>query len=212
MGYLELPSITPVLHYSMTMIDPFDTLCAEAAACTLCPGMLGRTAVLSRLNGALNPRILFVAEAPGRRGGDRTRIPMSGDASGRTFRHLMAAAGIRDEEVFITNAVLCNPRSRTGANRSPTLSEIRNCSAYLRRTIDLLDPPLVVSIGASALSALGRIEAHGLILGKNVGELRPWFGRTLIPLYHPSPQVLISRRSLIQQVEDWNRLSAHLTR
>ena len=115
----------------------FDELCRVAHACSLCPGMVGRMAVLSRQNGSLNPRILFVAEAPGRRGGDRTRIPMSGDASGRTFRHLLAVAGIPESEVFITNAVLCNPRSDTSANRRPTAQETRNCSGYLLRTIEL---------------------------------------------------------------------------
>ena len=191
-------------------MTPFDELVQEAALCSLCSGMEGRAAVLSRLNGSLNPKILFVAEAPGRRGGDRTRIPMSGDASGRTFRYLMEIAGIRAEEVFITNAVLCNPRGETGANRSPAAAEVRNCSSFLRRTIQVLDPPFVVSIGATALNALRRIEAHGLTLGKDVGVAAEWFGRELTPLYHPSPQVLISRRSLGQQEEDWRRLGSRL--
>src|SRR2546421_3528494 len=114
--------------------DLFLRLAEEAQSCVQCPGMAGRTAVLSELNGSLRPRVLFVAEAPGRRGGDRTRIPMSGDASGRQFRKLMAGIGLEESDVFITNAVLCNPRSETGANRPPKSSEVRNCSAYLSRT------------------------------------------------------------------------------
>jgi len=154
----------------------------------------------------LTPTVLFVAEAPGRQGADRTRIPFSGDASGRAFDHLLASIRLTRDEVFITNAVLCNPRSETGANRSPTLEEVRHCNGFLRRTIDLLDPPLIVTIGAVALAAAGRIESHGLALSRDVGRCVAWYGRRLIPLYHPSPQVLISRRSLAQQEADWQAI------
>ena len=132
---------------------------------------------------------------------------MSGDASGRVFQSLLASVGLTPEEVFITNAVLCNPRSETGANRPPTQREIANCSAFLHRTIDLLDPPLVVAIGAKALAALDRIESHGLSLSQDVARCVAWRGRLLIPLYHPSPQVLISRCSLTQQQEDWQAIA-----
>ena len=131
---------------------------------------------------------------------------MSGDASGRTFQRLLASAGLTPQEVFITNAVLCNPRSESGANRPPRSAEVRNCSAFLRRTIYLLDPPLVVSVGGTALSALGRIEAHGLGLSRDIARCVNWYGRKLIPVYHPSPQVLISSRSLREQEEDWQAI------
>lgn len=184
----------------------FACLAAEAQSCALCPRMAARTAVLSERNGSLRPKALFVAEAPGRRGGDRTRVPMSGDASGRAFRHLLASVSLRPEEVFITNAVLCNPRTDNGANRPPTQAEVRHCNGFLRRTVDLLNPPLVVTIGAVALAALERIEPHGRTLRRDVGRCVDWYGRRLIPLYHPSPQVLISRRSLAEQEEDWQAI------
>src|SRR5258708_5604147 len=145
----------------------FATLCNEAGACCICPRMSERTAVLSELNGSLNPRALFVAEAPGRQGADRTRIPFSGDASGRTFDKLMEIAGLTREDTFITNAVMCSPRTDTGANRSPTQAEVRNCNPFLARTIDLLDAPIVVAIGVTALAALERILPHGLALSRD---------------------------------------------
>ena len=85
----------------MNPVDPFkesrfEAIAEEARKCRVCAGMSGRTAVLSRLNGSLNPKVLFVAEAPGRRGGDRTRVPMSGDSSGSTFRHLLRIGGIAE--------------------------------------------------------------------------------------------------------------------
>src|ERR1700716_1117231 len=92
-------------------MELFGRLCDEARDCSLCPGMAQRTAVLSEMNGSLTPRVLFVAEAPGRRGADRTRIPMTGDRSGETFHHLLVIAGLHVDEIFITNAILCSPRS-----------------------------------------------------------------------------------------------------
>jgi DNA polymerase len=168
--------------------------------------MRARTAVLSPLNGSRTPRVLFVAEAPGRQGADRTRIPMTGDASGRAFDHLLASIGLERRHIFITNAVLCNPHTETGANRPPTGHELRNCNAFLQRTLDLLDPPLVVTLGAKALAALERVEPHGLTLGRDAARRVEWYGRELVPVYHPSPQVLISRRSLAEQEEDWKAI------
>ncbi len=184
----------------------FDALVDEARACTLCPRLAARQPVLSRLNGSLRPAILFIAEAPGRRGADRTRIPMVGDASGRAFDALLEHAGPTRERIFITNAVMCSPRSDTDANRTPHRSEVRNCSAFLARTIEMLDPPAVATLGATALAALALIAPHGLSLAERAGQRHEWQGRVLVPLYHPSPQVLISRRSLEQQKADWEGL------
>ncbi|MGH9907993.1 MAG: uracil-DNA glycosylase family protein, partial [Pyrinomonadaceae bacterium] len=61
------------------------TLFSETAACTRCPTMCGRTAVLSNLNGQPSAQIMFIGEAPGRKGADRTRVPFSGDQSGKNF-------------------------------------------------------------------------------------------------------------------------------
>ncbi len=189
----------------------FAEIAAEAQACQICPNMRAKTAVLSQLNGSLQPRILFIAEAPGRQGGDRTRIPMCGDASGRTFNRLLASIGMGRGEIFITNAALCNPHTESGANRPPVPSEVRSCNPYLRRTIDLLDPPVVVTLGAKALAALEMIELHGLTLGTNAAIPVEWYRRVLIPMYHPSPQVLVSRRSLEQQIADWRVIVDYCT-
>ena len=73
--------------------EAFACLVAAAQSCRACPRMEGRRRLLSAANGALRPRVLFVAEAPGRLGGERTAIPLAGDQSGRNFDRLLAAAG-----------------------------------------------------------------------------------------------------------------------
>ena len=78
--------------------------------CNLCQRLCGRTKVLSQGNGSLNAKILFVAEAPGRLGADRTGIPLYGDRTGDNFEALLGNVGWHRQDIFITNALLCNPR------------------------------------------------------------------------------------------------------
>jgi DNA polymerase len=184
----------------------FRQLEQEAAACVICERMQERQAVLSKLNGSLQPKILFIAEAPGRNGADRTRIPFHGDASGATFEKLLASIHLTRDEIFITNTVLCSPRKPSGANDKPTRAEIRNCSDFLRRTIELLNPPIIATLGAVALEALKLIAPHDYSLKESAAQLLNWNGRQLVPLYHPSPQVLITVRSLARQLQDFQVL------
>src|SRR5207253_11495001 len=72
----------------------FSSLAHEASGCRLCPAMCERVAVLSELNGAIPARAMFIGEAPGRRGGDRTRVPFSGDKSGQNFTRFIASIGL----------------------------------------------------------------------------------------------------------------------
>ena len=176
---------------------------SEAAACTRCPAMCGRSAVLSELNGSPEARVMFVGEAPGRKGADRTRIPFSGDQSGVNFDRFLSSINLTRAEIFITSAALCNPRSDSGANRKPTQKELQNCSDFLRRTIELVDPRVIVTLGSVALEALKRIQYHELNLKESAARIHSWNGRVLVPIYHPSPQVLASHRREAEQLKDY---------
>src|SRR5438067_7737929 len=132
----------------------FKSIAAEAACCTRCAAMCERSAVLSELNGPVDARIMFIGEAPGRKGADRTRVPFSGDQSGRNFDRFLESIGLARSKSFITSAALCSPRSASGANRRPSSMEIRNCSDFLTRTIRLIQPSIIVTLGTVALEAL----------------------------------------------------------
>lgn len=161
--------------------------------------------MLSDANGPAGARVMFIAEAPGRRGGELTGVPLSRDASGQRFTRLLSIAGLSRDQVFITNAVLCNPRTDSGVNRPPSRGELRNCSGWLRAQVATIDAGVVVTLGAVALAALDRIEQHGLVLKTGVGRVVPWSGRLLVPLYHPSPRAGLSR-SYAEQDEDFRGL------
>ena len=190
----------------------FQALASEAAACVRCAAMCGRTAVLSDLNGPIDARVMFIGEAPGRKGADRTRIPFSGDQSGRNFERFLTSINLQRSEIFITSAALCNPRKATGANRRPTASELRNCSDFLRRTLALVDPAVIVTLGMVALEALKSLQYHELNLRKDAGKIRLWNGRLLVPLYHPSPQVLITSRDERAQLRDYKVVARAMRR
>ena len=183
----------------------FTALCDEAQACRICPDLADKTAVLSDLNGPLNPKVFFLAEAPGRQGADRTRRPFYGDKSGENFQILLDSIGLRREEIFITNTVMCSPRTTTDANRKPTPMEIRNCSGFLRRKIELIDPGVIATLGSVALDALKQISPHDLKLKEHAGSVHIWNERLLVPLYHPSPQVIAMQRGLGLQLQHWQQ-------
>jgi DNA polymerase len=190
----------------------FAALASEAAACRRCAAMCGRTAVLSEHNGDPSARVMFVGEAPGRQGGDRTRVPFSGDKSGQNFTRYLASIDLARSGIFITNAVLCNPRKESGANRKPTAPEIKNCSEFLRRQIELVDPRVVVTLGAVSLAALSAVAYHEFTLKECAGRVMEWDGRWLVPLYHPSPQVLASHRREDAQLRDYRAVASAVGR
>ncbi len=104
-------------------------------------------------------------------------------------------------DVFITNAILCNPRDGDGNNGSPSSTEISNCSSFLRRTIDLVNPLIVVSLGRVSLKALTLVCSHDLKLVESVGKLVNWYGRKLGVLYHPGPRTSV-HRAWSKQLQD----------
>jgi uracil-DNA glycosylase family 4 len=183
----------------------FDMLVENASRCDLCPRMNGRRRVLSNNNGDIDSKVIFVGEAPGRLGADRTGIPFYGDQAGRNFERLLQFAGLERGRVFITNAVLCNPRDERGNNSSPTREEVRNCSIHLSLLIDIIEPEYIVPLGRSALSSLRIINSHQLELRQSVRKLAHWGQYAVVPMYHPAPRSAL-HRSMIDQIGDFSFL------
>jgi DNA polymerase len=192
---------------SSTKQKLFLKLSEEAQSCQICEAMRDKVAVLSENNGNIDPKVFFIAEAPGRQGADRTRKPFWGDKSGENFQKFLDSINLKREEIFITNAVLCSPRKPNGANRNPKKSEMKNCSNFLKKTIDLINPKIIVTLGAVSLEALKLLEYHQFSLKTDVGKILRWNGQILVPLYHPSPQVLASHRREKEQLEDYKVLA-----
>lgn len=125
---------------------------AEACAATMdCPGA---TQVVV---GEGNPHaaIMLIGEAPGEQE-DRDGRPFVGRA-GRLLDELLAAADLKRDALWLTNVVKCRPVLFEGdrmRNRPPKVSEIRAWSGYLRGELRLVDPCVLVGLGAVAGRAL----------------------------------------------------------
>jgi uracil-DNA glycosylase family 4 len=187
----------------------FDALVADVQACFACDCM-AYCHTLGTTNGMPRARVMLVGEAPGRYGAGRSGVPFRGDEAGRRFESLLAVAGLTREDVFVTNAVLCNPLDASGRNRRPKASEVERCGAFLQRQIELVEPEVVVALGVVAVEALGHIEPHGLTLREGCGRAVEWLGRRLVPLYHPGRRALVHRDEASQR-EDWRRLGAEVS-
>ncbi len=189
----------------------FLDLVDRVRACQKCPRMNGSARVLGPGCGPLDAPLMFVGEAPGRLGADGSHLPFHGDKSGHNFEKLIEQVGISRYEAFVTNSVLCNPKDANGNNSTPTPVEISNCAPFLRETIGLLDPPIVVTLGAVALKACNAIEAHTLSLREHVRTNHTWMRRTLIPVYHPGQRAMI-HRSFANQLSDYQFVAESLRR
>lgn len=182
--------------FAQTRLDQFIT---HVQGCRACPRMEGRKRVLTKLNGNAPAKVMFIAEAPGRNGAERTGVPLHGDPSGVNFERLLTAAGFRRSEVFITNAVLCNPQDKGGNNSTPTDQELRNCSFNLEQQIQFVNPVVIVTLGAKPLAALNIIRPHDFRLASHVARGHQWGDRIVFPVYHPSPRAMIYRKFADQQ-------------
>jgi uracil-DNA glycosylase family 4 len=174
------------------------------ATCRACDSM-AYSHVIGATNGPANARVMFVGEAPGRHGAGKSGVPFQGDESGRRFEALLQTAGLTRDDVFVTNAILCNPLQTNGNNRRPKASEVKRCLPHLRAQIETVDPALVVALGEVALAALHRIDRHTLRLRDATATPVPWFNRRLLALYHPGRRALVHRNEALQN-EDWQAL------
>ncbi|MFM7436555.1 MAG: uracil-DNA glycosylase, partial [Vulcanococcus sp.] len=122
-----------------------EQLALACAACHRCGLAAGRQrVVVSR--GNPRARLLVIGEAPGAQE-DAQGQPFVG-RSGQLLDRLLAAAGIDvATEAYICNVVKCRPPG----NRKPTAAELAACRPWLEQQIALVDPPLVLLVGATAL-------------------------------------------------------------
>ena len=175
--------------------------------------MPGRENALVFGEGPLHPKLMLIGEAPGEQETLMGR-PFVGKA-GKNLDRFLELAGMRREEIYISNAVKIRPTktSKTGriSNRPPTKEEIALFRPWLLREIDLVAPQMIATLGNVPLFAVTgdkRLtigEAHGRVL--EAGET----GRRLFALYHPAS--LIYNRALEPVYEqDVRALAAWIAR
>jgi len=150
-----------------------------------------------------NPKLVFVGEGPGRNE-DLVGKPFVG-RGGKLLDELLESASLKREEVYITNIVKCRPPK----NRKPKPDEVEICTShYLEKQLDLLQPKLVCTLGATALQYFtGETEmgsAHGKLF-------RTRSGMPLLATYHPAA-VFRNRKLKKSLQEDLQKIPGFLER
>jgi len=183
---------------ALAMLQASMRECCDCAALVKC-----RSRVVPG-DGAVPARVMFVGIAPGRFGGDLTGIPFSGDRSGILLRGMIASAGI--EDAFITNLVRCNPRDERGRNRDPCAAEIDNCRKHLEAEIAMVQPRIIVCLGAMAWRQLAGGDAPFVPTRPKIQKRG---GAALYPMYHPG-YVIRGAYDTSRYTRDFQRLRQHL--
>lgn len=145
--------------------------------CQKCPLCESRTQSVFG-EGAKNTELMFVGEGPGAEE-DAQGLPFVGRA-GQLLNQIFTAAGIKREEVYITNVVKCRPPQ----NRVPTIEECAACNDYLFAQISLVQPKILVTLGNTPTKWLLKTTHEGITQLR--GKWFDWYGIKLMPMFHPS--------------------------
>lgn len=156
----------------------------QADACRRCAIGSTRTKIVCGVGNPCSPLVL-VGEGPGENE-DRQGEPFVGRA-GELLTKMLAAIGLRREDVFITNTIKCRATTDENgrvANRAPSPEEMANCREYLDRELAIVAPNVILALGAPAAKSF---------LGRDFSITRQrgiWYagpnGTDLIVTYHPA--------------------------
>lgn len=152
-----------------------DEIAAEIRVCTRCELHRTRTNSVPG-EGPADARIMFIGEAPGWNEDQQGR-PFVG-AAGKFLDELLAAAGLKRSDVFITNVV----KSRPPGNRDPLPDEIVACAPFLERQIEVIDPDVIVTLGRFSMAKWFPGERISRIHGQPKKDGK----RLIVPMYHPA--------------------------
>jgi DNA polymerase len=157
---------------------------SQAAACRRCEIGYTRTNVVCGVGNPASP-LVIVGEGPGENE-DLRGEPFVGRA-GELLTKMLAAIGLRREDVFITNTIKCRATTDEGgrlANRAPSPQEMSNCREYLDRELQIVSPKVILALGApAAKSFLGR--DFSITRQRGIWYAGP-FGADLMVTYHPA--------------------------
>jgi DNA polymerase len=156
----------------------------EAAACTDCPLYRDATQVVFG-EGPVPAQLMMIGEQPGDRE-DRAGHPFVGPA-GALLDEVLVDAGIARDDVFVTNAVKhfkwTRGHGKVRLHKSPSRSEVVACSQWWERELALVEPEVLVCLGAVAAKAvLGPSTKVSEIRGQPIEQL----GQTVVATLHPA--------------------------
>jgi uracil-DNA glycosylase family 4 len=189
--------ITPTGGSQLTIINDraaaLDAIRADLGDCTRCVlHKLGRKQIVFH-TGNPHADIMFIGEAPGA-DEDEQGVPFVGRA-GQLLTNMIQAMGIKREDVYIANIIKCRPPG----NRTPEREECETCSPFLLRQIEVVQPKIIVALGAVAARTLLGVNEPMMKLRGQIFDFR---GTKLAVTYHPAYLLRDPR----QKAETWKDL------
>jgi DNA polymerase len=154
-----------------------EVLKTEVAACQRCAALASTRTQIVFGDGQAGAELCFVGEAPGA-DEDAQGVPFVG-AAGQLLNRVIAACGMKREEVYILNILRCRPPG----NRTPRPDEAANCRAFLERQIELVGPKFLCTLGGCAAQNLLNTTAS---LSRLRGRFHDYRGIPVLCTYHPA--------------------------
>jgi len=182
----------------MSAEESLQDIRAQVQQCSACPLSAGRTRAVPGEGPAESP-IMFIGEGPGYHE-DQQGQPFVGQA-GKFLDELLACAGLKRSEVFITNVVKCRPPN----NRDPQPEELSACDQYLNAQIEAINPRVIVTLGRFSM---GKFISDGRI-SQIHGHPHKVEGRVVVTMYHPAA-ALHQPALKTTLLEDFGRLKQFL--
>ncbi len=141
---------------------------------------------------------MFVGEAPGA-DEDEQGEPFVGKA-GQLLTRIIQTMGFGRESVYIANVLKCRPDTpgQTAGNRKPTSMEMKTCLPYLQAQIDIIQPKVIVALGATAVEGL---FGSPMPIGKIRGQFHELRGVPVMPTFHPA--YLLRNQALSEKRKVW---------
>jgi len=167
-------------------------LSEKIKGCTRCPELVSTRTQTVFADGNIPVELCCIGEAPGA-DEDAQGLPFVG-AAGQLLNKILAACGFKREEVYICNIIKCRPPG----NRTPKLEEAANCSGFLTRQLELVQPKFICAFGGCAAQNLLGTTAS---LAKLRGRFHDYHGTPVLCTYHPA--YLLPHRNPGMKGEVW---------
>jgi uracil-DNA glycosylase len=170
----------------------------RALACQKCPPLAGSRKNVVFGVGNIHSPLMFVGEAPGA-DEDTEGEPFVGLA-GQLLTRIIKTMGFSRETVYIANVLKCRPDTpgQSSGNRKPTLEEMQTCLPYLLAQIDIIQPKVIVALGATAMEGLFGVPCR---ITKLRGIWKTFRNIPVMPTYHPA--YLLRNQSLSEKRKVW---------
>ena len=177
---LGVEYVEPIKEFNeedITLPNSLNELKAICQDCHLCELSKTRQNVVFG-EGNQNAKLMFVGEGPGATE-DNTGRPFVGRAGELLTKMIQNVLLIPRSEIYIANIVKCRPPQ----NRVPTSKEALTCKPYLQKQIEIIQPKLIVTLGATAYSYLSNDNTP---ISKVRGHLLDMQQYKILPTFHPS--------------------------